>query len=328
MTNQEFIERLRCPSTGQKLFKVDEEGAEGPSGGWLISEDRAYKYPIIDGIPRFVPKSNYADNFGVQWNYFRKSQLDSHSGHPISSERFWKATGWKRNEIKGKWVLDVGCGAGRFAEVAVGAGANVVALDYSSAVDACYRNLGHHQNLYIVQGDIYALPFALETFDYVYSLGVLQHTPDVQKAFFALPPMLRAGGSLCVDYYWKRFRTMLHAKYLVRPFTKQMSQDRLFRWLERWVPTMLAVSRGLGGVPAIGRVLKRIVPVADYAGIYPLSEEQLKEWALLDTFDMLSPKYDNPQRAKVVGKWMRQSGLEDVEVLHAAHLVARGRKPR
>jgi hypothetical protein len=60
--------------------------------GWLVSEDGQHRYPIRSGIPRFVPESNYADNFGVQWNHFRQTQLDSHSGLPISSGRFWLAT--------------------------------------------------------------------------------------------------------------------------------------------------------------------------------------------------------------------------------------------
>jgi ubiquinone/menaquinone biosynthesis C-methylase UbiE len=100
--------------------------------------------------------------------------------------------------MNGKWVLDVGCGSGRFAEVALSSGAHVVALDYSSAVDACYTNLRHHENLHVIQGDIYSLPFAPSTFSFVYSLGVLQHTPDVAKAFATLPPIVSGGGaSLC-----------------------------------------------------------------------------------------------------------------------------------
>lgn len=89
-----------------------------------------------------------------------------------------------------------GCGAGRFAEVALLAGAKVVALDYSSAVDVCYANLKHHPNLYVVQGDIFAIPFVPETFPFVYSLAVLQHTPDVAKAFFALTLLVSKGRAL------------------------------------------------------------------------------------------------------------------------------------
>ncbi len=191
----ELLELLRCPNTGQRLHL---EGAnENPleiDAGSLVSEDGQHRYPVLGGIPRFVPQSNYADNFGMQWNHFAKTQLDSHSGHSISADRFWKATDWSPTEMKNQWVLDVGCGSGRFAEIALSTGAKVVGLDYSSAVDACYANLKHHPNLHVVQGDIYALPFAPESFQFVYSLGVRQHTPDVAKAFAALPPMVRRGG--------------------------------------------------------------------------------------------------------------------------------------
>lgn len=139
--------------------------------------------------------------------------------------------------------------------------------------------------------------------------------------------MVRPGGALCTDYYWKRFRTLMHAKYLFRPITRHVSQAKLFAFLERQVPAMLATSRALGRAPLIGRALKRIVPVADYTGVFPLSEQQLREWALLDTFDMLAPAYDNPQTVATVRQWMQRAGLVDIEVLHAAHLVARGRKP-
>ena len=264
----QLVSLLRCPVTHQRLrLEEIESDGRGRSRLALVSEDERNHYPVCNGIPRFVPESNYADNFGMQWNHFRKTQLDSHSGHPISSERFWKATGWRPQALEGKWVLDAGCGAGRFAEVALGAGANVVALDYSSAVDTCHANLKHHPNLHVVQGDIYALPFAPETFDFVYSLGVLQHTPDVAAAFAALPPMVRPGGALCTDYYWRRFRTLMHAKYLFRPITRHVSQAKLFAFLERRVPAMLATSRALGRIPVIGRALKRIVPVADYTGV-------------------------------------------------------------
>ena len=170
----ELLEILRCPQSGQRLKLEGDQLAE-IDNGWLVTIDGRYRYPIRNRIPRFVPESNYADNFGMQWNHFRTTQLDSHSQHPISSNRFWGATGWQGTDLKGQWVLDAGCGAGRFAEVAAKAGAKIVALDYSSAVDACYSNLKHHSNLHVVQGDIYSLPFQREAFAFVYSLGVLQH---------------------------------------------------------------------------------------------------------------------------------------------------------
>jgi len=270
---------LRCPRTGQSLRLKNPSYADGRiESGWLVSVDGEQQYPIRGFIPRFVPQSNYADNFGMQWNKFRRTQLDSHSGHDISARRFWTATAWTAGDLAGKWVLDAGCGAGRFAEVALGAGANVVALDYSSAVDAAFANLRQHKNLHVVQGNIYALPFQPKSFAFVYSLGVLQHTPDVANAFAALPKMLhRPGGRLCVDFYERSWKSRLLPKYWLRPLTTRLPSARLFEILQRAVPPMLQLSRSVSRIPVFGGLLKRLVPVADYSGILPLSEEQLRE---------------------------------------------------
>ena len=321
----ELLDILRCPQTGVRLELHESEYKDGQvRSGWLVSEDGQHSFPIRNFIPRFVPESNYADNFGMQWNKFRKTQLDSYSGHPISLNRFWKATGWNPEALVGQWVLDVGCGSGRFAEVALEAGAKVVALDYSSAVEACYANLKHHPNLHVVQGDIYAFPFVKYFFPFVYSLGVLQHTPDVARAFAALPPMVAVGGWLCVDFYQKAWKSMLLPKYWLRPMTKRMPKTRLFAILESLVPNLLSLSRLLGRVPVLGGGLKRLVPVANYVGMLPLTEQQHLEWSLLDTFDWLSPQFDNPQTATTVRQWLEDAGVEDIEVLKAGHLVGRG----
>ena len=325
----ELLEILRCPQTGRRLVPEQlEYHDERIRSGWLVSDGGEYRYPIRNFIPRFVAESNYADNFGMQWNKFRKTQLDSYSGHPISANRFWNATGCRPDVLAGQWVLDAGCGAGRFTEVTLQAGAKVVALDYSSAVDACYANLKHHPNLHVVQGDIYALPFPKESFPFVYSLGVLQHTPDVARAFAALPPMVaKGGGRLCVDFYQKSWKSALLPKYWLRPMTKHMPKARLLENLKVVVPKLLPLSRLLSRVPVLGSGLKQLVPVANYVGILPLSERQHLEWALLDTFDMFSPEFDNPQTEITVRRWLEDAGLDQIEVFKAGHLVGRGTTP-
>jgi len=325
---RDLLNLLRCPKTGQRLLLESnfEILNEEVMNGWLSAENCQERYPIINGIPRFVHEQNYADSFGRQWNHFRQTQLDSFSGHPISERRFRRATGWTPEELNGQWVLDAGCGSGRFAEIALNFGAKVVALDYSTAVEACYENLKHHANFHVVQADIYALPFQNGTFPFVYSLGVLQHTPDVAKAVGVLPVMVKTGGRLCVDVYWKRFRTMLHMKYFLRPLTKRLPQQSLFRGLELVTPTLLRISQNLGKVPLFGRVLKRMIPIADYTGIYPLNDKQLNEWALLDTFDMLSPKYDNPQTPATLHNLLELARIKDIEVFQEGMLVGRGCK--
>src|SRR5678815_5358153 len=96
--------------------------------------------PIINNIPRFVCSENYASAFGRQWNKFRKTQLDSHTGTTISKDRLQRCLGGSLDVIKGKSVLEVGCGAGRFTEIMLKTGARVFACDLSSAVEANYEN--------------------------------------------------------------------------------------------------------------------------------------------------------------------------------------------
>ena len=321
----ELLELLRCPQCAQPLALQDAHwaGARVESGA-LHCAGGAHRFPIRNFVPRFVATSNYADSFGLQWQKFRRTQLDSHSGHPISAQRFWQASGWTPAQLAGQWVLDAGCGAGRFAEIALQAGAKVVALDYSSAIDACYDNLSQYRHLNAIQADIYALPLARAFFPFVYSFGVLQHTPDVAAAFAALPPMVAEGGRLSVDFYEKSWRSRLLPKYWLRPITRRIPPQRLFAVLETWVPRLWSLSCTLGRIPLLGAPLSRLVPVVNYSGSLPLTERQHLEWSLLDTFDWYAPAYDSPQTARTLAEWSRRAGLQQLEVTRAGHIVARG----
>ena len=284
-------------------------------------------YPIINGVPRFVPPANYSSNFGLQWNRFRRTQLDSCTGQPISHDRFYRQSGWRAGELEGRTVLDVGCGAGRFTEVALAAGARVVAMDYSTAVDACRANFASVNRLTVVQGDVYHLPLQPGVFDFVYCFGVLQHTPDVKGAFLALREPLRPGGRVAVDLYPRLRKNVVWPKYWLRPLTKRLPPARLLRLVERMVGGLLPLSLALGRVPAIGRQLRHIVPVANYDGILPLSPDQNRQWALLDTFDMLAPQYDQPQTPETLRNWFDEAGYAAVEVYRQGLVVGRGRRP-
>lgn len=324
----ELLEILRCPVTGVSLVLSGAQmNGEEIETGELSTPDGAHRYPIRNSIPRFVPADNYAASFGMQWNRFRRTQLDSVSGVAISRDRFERYTGWTATDLTGKHVLDVGCGAGRFAEIALEAGAHVVALDYSEAVDAARANLLSHENLQVVQGDIFALPFAPAQFDFVYCLGVLQHTPNVRRAFLALPPMLKPGGKITVDVYPWLLRNLAWSKYWLRPITRRLPTNTLFRLVERSTPAMLAVSRAVTRVPVVGRYLRYLIPVVNYEGTYPLTEAQLREWAVLDTFDMLAPAHDHPQRQTTLAAWFAEAGLEECVTERVGFFVGRGTRP-
>ena len=308
-----------------ELRNAREQGGEVESGS-LQCISCALSYPIVRFIPRFVTVENYAENFGLQWNRFRQTQLDSHSGLPISRGRFFHQTGWSPIDLAGKNVLDVGCGAGRFAEIALSCKANLFAIDYSSAVDACWSNLGPHPSLNVIQGDIYHLPFKLGGFDFVYCFGVLQHTPNVKRAFMALPVQLCEGGRLAVDLYPKQFKNLFWPKYWLRSLTKRMAPSGLFKLVQWMVRVLFPVSFVLGRFPVFGYKLRYIIPIVNYDGVYPLSHDQLREWAVMDTYDMLAPRYDQPQSAQTLTEWFINTGFKHIDIFRAGVLVGRGIK--
>jgi 2-polyprenyl-3-methyl-5-hydroxy-6-metoxy-1,4-benzoquinol methylase len=121
-------------------------------------------------------------NFSLEWTRHRLTQLDDATHHE-SEERFRIKTGFAPDDLKGKLVLDVGCGAGRFSEVALRWGATVVGIDLSLAVDSAYVNLDSRSQFHVALADIFRLPFKSESFDVIFSLGVLHHTPDTAQAF-------------------------------------------------------------------------------------------------------------------------------------------------
>ncbi|MFZ3245322.1 MAG: methyltransferase domain-containing protein, partial [Candidatus Acidiferrales bacterium] len=79
---------------------------------------------------RFVDAEKYAGSFGFQWHKHAQTQLDG-PDNTESEFDFRQRTGFTPDELRGKLVLDVGCGMGRFAEVASRWGATVVGVDLS-----------------------------------------------------------------------------------------------------------------------------------------------------------------------------------------------------
>ncbi len=294
--------------------------------GGLRCPDCRSVYPIQGGIPRFLRGESYADNFGLQWNRFKATQLDSHSGTSITRDRFLAQTECVQ-DMRGLQVLDAGCGAGRFSEIALSLGANLVALDISTAVDACAENLAGWTTLSLMQADLVKIPFPPGSFDLVYCFGVLQHTPDPGAAFRALVRHVRPGGWLAIDVYRVPLPPFgrIAPKYLVRPLTRRISPETLFDSVQRWTPRMLRASTAIGKTPVVGGFVRKALPISNYEGVYPLSEAQLVEWGALDTFDQLSPRYDKPQTEATVLSWFHPETFTDVRVFNRGHYVGWGR---
>ena len=298
----------------------------GDDGEWSsYSNKKGHNYTITNRTINFTEDSNYTDNFGDQWTRFPRLQLDSFNGTNISKQRFFSALSKTPDQLQGKLILDVGCGTGRFAEIALEAGAIVVGLDYSSAAYVAAENLKEHHNFVAIRGDIYNLPFRKNSFDLVYCLGVLQHTPNVEKAFKSLPPVVKDSGNLVVDYYWKRLQTVVCWKYLIRIITSRMPESKVLKLLNIVHPVLYPLSNMVSRVPFFGKMFSRMFPIVNYSNDYPqLKNELLRAWSFLDTYDNWAPKFDKPQTTKTITTWANDVGLQNVEVEHVGHLVVRG----
>ncbi|MBI5572738.1 MAG: methyltransferase domain-containing protein [Desulfomonile tiedjei] len=326
---RDHLKYLACPSCSGELTigsKVISD-AEFLEDGSLDCVSCGKSFPIVRGVPRFVDTSNYADSFGWEWTTHARTQYDSYTRTTISQDRFFDETRWPR-ELNGETILEVGCGAGRFTEQAVSTGAMVVSLDYSVAVDANYASHGRLKNSLIVQGDLYAMPLKPERFDRVLCIGVLQHTPAVGRAFAGLPRFLKPGGKLVVDVYAINWKTFFKSYYLLRPITKRIPHEELYAAIRRYVNLMWPLVRLIGKLPSGRLINKSLFVISDYRGRLALSDDLLKEWAILDTFDGLSPQFDRPQFLSTVKRWFAEAGFTDVEVFPGYNgIVGRGTKP-
>jgi len=310
----EYIKYLLCPQCdGELEIKkiADEKNGHIQSG--LISCLKCHAtYEIVRSIPRFVPIENYSSSFGLEWTIHAKTQYDSYSGIDCSEKRFFEETKWPRN-LEGEIILEVGSGSGRFTEQAASTGAFVISMDYSNAVEANYKSNGDKENVFIVQGDIYSMPFKKQMADKLFCIGVIQHTPDPYKAFMSLPKYLKNEGKLVIDVYKKTFSVFLSAKYYVRLFTKSMEPDKLYKYSKKYIDFMWPIANIIRKIPKIGPMINWALCIADYSR-RGLQGQILKEWAYLDTFDMLSPRYDYPQSLKTVKSWFHDAKLSDIDV--------------
>ena len=290
------------------------------------------QFPVVKNVPRFVPVDNYAAGFGLQWTTFRKTQLDSYTKTTISRDRLARCLGGSLESVRGKTVLEVGCGAGRFTELFLAAGAHVVAVDLSNAVEANYENCGSAENYFVCQADARQLPVEPHSFDFVVCLGVIQHTPNSEETIAGLTRYLKPGGTLVIDHYAHAYphnalqnllRTLLirlsagSAKSVTLNFTRLLLPLHRLGWSDkrgRW---------------RVRRFLQKYSPVIDYYEAYPqLGKRLLAEWALLDTHDTLTDHYKHFRSVEEIESCLQACGLVDLVVYYGGNGVeARARMP-
>lgn len=312
---EELLKILVCPKCKSELDLNDAKIENNEiKEGKIICKSCNSEYTVFNYIPRFVKNDAYVDNFSFEWNLHRRTQLDSFSGTDVSEKSFKKRTGFNLENLNGKLVLDVGCGSGRYLEVSEKYGANAIGIDLSYSVDAAFKNLGFKKNINIIQADVFDLPFKEEVFDYIFSIGVLHHTVNTQKAFKCLPKYLKTGGEIAIWVYSNEgFNTKVYNKIsdFYRLFTIKMPKKLLYR--------LSYISLPLYHLKKI-----KLLTSISYL-IFPASDHPIREWRVLDTFDWYSPKYQWKHTYNELISWFQDSRLTDIKALDIP-VAVKGRK--
>jgi len=249
-------------------------------------------YPIRDGIARFVPQEGYVASFGRQWTRYRVEEADE------DRRTFVAKTGFQLSSLPGKWLLDAGCGGGRYTRVAAQAGAEVVAVDMSRAVEQAARLCRDFDNVHLLQADLLELPLADAWADAAFSIGVLHHASRPEQAFQQVARTVKPGGRLAVWVYRRNTWPQEVINTFLRQLTTRMDPRRLEHLAE-----LAAV---VGAVPVANRLLNKLVNFSSHP-----------RWVnrVCDTFDWYSPRYQFHHTEAEVAEWFRQAGFNDLQPL-------------
>jgi SAM-dependent methyltransferase len=206
-----LVDYLACPECkGSLRCIVYQEDSDFPwteiIEGCLTCNTCCQEYAISRGVPRLLPSTrladevkNTVDGFGYEWATFNDQIQDSYMTgknnfldfvYPVTEQFF-----------EDKFVLDAGCGMGRFTRLAAEFGSrDAIGIDLSQSVDAAYRNTRYLSNAHVVQADIMALPFQTK-FNYIFSLGVLQFLANPREGFHQLCGQLAENGRISIWVY-------------------------------------------------------------------------------------------------------------------------------
>ncbi|MDP1712752.1 MAG: class I SAM-dependent methyltransferase [Candidatus Nanopelagicaceae bacterium] len=276
---------ITCPSCHLLLEENQEE----------LKCGNGHTVQIKDGVVLLVPNESYSSSFGQQWKHFSDTQVDSLNGSELTEKRFFDETGWTRESLKDAVILDAGCGSGRFTEIASRYAKAVISVDLSEAVFAIPPHILAKGNILRIHGDLRDLSLDFSKITHVFSIGVLQHTPEPYDTLRRLVKPMAPGTKFAFTAYARQWYTPLHPKYLIRPITKRLPRKFLLSFLERLLPKIFGFLMALVRPKATRRLFKFLIPVAlypEYKG--ELSGESLLQFTILDTFDMLTPQYDAP----------------------------------
>lgn len=262
------------------------------------------------------------ETFAYEWTRY-KINLEEEEYHT-----FFEEIQGSPQELKGKVVLDAGCGMGRYSRIAAKYAKKVVGVDLCEAIKVAERNLKTYNNVFFIQGNLLYPPFRKSSFDFVYSLGVLHHTPNAKETFFKIAKLVKQKGTLVIWVYgkagsFKSFTTnlykndrrlivdkigkiplgieiyfsLVHLREKVNNLIRLMTTRMPYRMLYK-VCYILAL---LGKIP----FLKYLT-----ASVHPFWQVRVQE-----NFDWFSPEYQSHHTKEEVLEWFKEAGFSVISLL-------------
>jgi len=201
-------------------------------------------------------------------------------------------------ELDGMVMLDAGCGNGSQSVAYTEFGLEVIAIDLSSGLDRGHafrhrRPGARPDRVHFVQADLQSPPLGPDSVDLIHSAGVLHHTPNTERTFRRLAPLVRPGGTF---YVW------LYAyEPIVTPIVNSLRAVTT-----RMPPAVFAqVARGLAGA------FQLFMRAVDATGVrsYPRLSRREAALALMDIF---GAPYAHYHSFPEVARWYAEEGFDEV----------------
>ena len=259
-----------------------------PDGRALQTPDGRIAAPVVRGIPRFTA-DEHLESFGLQWTEFDVA----HDAEDRAT--FAAKTGVPPEQLTGLQVLDAGCGGGRYARICGLAGAHVTAADHTRAVDKAKELCRDLQQVQFLQADLKSLPLKPESFDLVFSIGVMHHDRSTRAVFDAVAPMVRPGGRLSVWLYRRNQWWQDLINSTLRRITTRLPHPLL--------KPLCQIGAFLGGIPLLNQVLNKLISFS----AHPVWQNRV-----CDTFDWYAPRYQHHHTTEELMLWFREAGFEQI----------------
>ena len=140
---------------------------------------------------------------------------------------------------------------------------------------------------------------------------MLLHTPDPLHSIKCLYELCKKGGTIYFDIYRKPKFMFFNPKYIWRRILKFTSYEKLNYFLNNNINLFLKIRRFLNKIfmTNLNFFWDYFFPIYDYKDKLPLSNQQLKEWAILDTLDGLVTKYDIPKSYKEIKEYLDKNNI-------------------